>query len=423
MQRKPYFEIVLVVLGTLLYFLANIHRVAVPGAIFDELLFDIQSSAQAITALGSIYMYSYAFGQLIVGVLVARYGGFRVVTFGAVLFFIGSLLFSYSVALPLLFISRLLIGLGSASFYLGLINELRKLVSHKNFGVILSLILLIGYTGGIVANAPLVLCVHKLGWKDTFFIAGAFAAVVSVLFCIICKTVKPDKTDTSVRLNFDLFKLTFTNKKNIYLYSFACLNYGLYYVIQTVIGKKFLEDFCNFTSLKAAVVMSVMALLYAVAGSLIAFFSKISLNKRTIFLKLSGICSLIVFGFILLSVCLNIQSPLICFGFCVIAFGASLSPILIPLLHDYNDVRVASTAVSVMTCGFFVVVAVLGGIIGVCLDNFSSQGLSYVAIFTVLFIVSLVSIYNVFKVEESKKTLRYIEHIHYMKEHGLIENN
>ena len=430
MNRKPWAEIVLVVLGSILYFMANLHRVAVPGAMFDVLSHDLQATAQAVTALGSIFMYSYAIGQLVIGVLIARFGGFRVVTIGSLLFFLGSLLFPFANSLSLLYVSRLLIGLGSASFYLGMINETRRLVPKKNFGVVLSLILFVGYLGGIVANAPLVVCMHNLGWRQSFLIAGVVTAILSLLFVLTDKTVKHVPVDKTVHMDFELFKATFTNKKNLVLYAFACFNYGLYYVIQTVIGKKFLEDFCLMPVMTAATILSVMGLLYAVAGSAIAFMSKASLNRRTIFLRISSFNTLLVFGLTLLCVCLDVRSPLIAVGFCTISFGASLSPLLVPLLHDYNGQKVANTAISVMTCGFYLVVAVLGSVVGFCLDYFShmrvensyaAHSSAYISIFAILFLLSVISFIFVFRIEESKKTLRLIQHIHYVREHETDE--
>ncbi len=426
MNRKPWAEICLVILGSVLYFMANLQRVAVPGAMFDTLTHDLQTTAQAVTSLGSVFMYSYALGQLVIGVLIARFGGFRVVTIGSVLFFIGSLLFPFAHSLPVLYISRLLIGLGSASFYLGMINETRRLVPKKNFGVVLSLILLIGYLGGIVANAPLVVCMHALGWRESFVIAGGITTMLALLFICIDKTVKHVEIDKSIHMDFELFKVTFSNKKNLVLYAFACFNYGLYYVIQTVIGKKFLEDFCLMPVMTAATVLSVMGLMYAIAGSILAFISKASLNRRTVFLKISSFNTLCVFGFILICVCFDIKTPLIAVGFCTISFGASLSPLLVPLLHDYNGQKVANTAVSVMTCGFYIVVAVLGSIVGFCLDHFShlrvegsyiAHNSAYLSIFSILFVLAVISFINVFKIEESKKTLRLIQHVNYVKEH------
>ncbi|MCD8378476.1 MAG: MFS transporter, partial [Candidatus Gastranaerophilales bacterium] len=425
MRRIPVAEISLVILGSLLYFGANIQRVAVPGAMFDVLQHDLNTTAQCITSLGASFMYIYALSQLVVGLLIARFGGFRVITAGSVLFLIGSILFPFSKSLPLLYFSRVLIGFGSATFYIGLINETRRLVPKKNFGIVLSLILLIGYLGGIIANAPLVICIRNMGWRETFIITGIATAVICGLFITIDKTIQHTPVDKSVHMDLELFKETFKNKKNLNLYSFACLNYGLYYVVQTVIGKKFLEDFCLMPTMTAATVLSIMGALYAVSGSILAFMSKAALNRRTIFLRISSLNTLFVFLAILVCLFLNIRTPVIGFLFCTIAFGASLSPLLVPLLHDLNGPKVSNTAVSVMTCGFYLAVGILGNITGYFLDLFTpainSTGHlvysinSYIAIFIVASILALYSFINVFKIEESAKTKRLITHIEYVK--------
>lgn len=442
MKKIPIAEIILVILGSILYFTANIQRVAVPGAIFDVLQRDLHTTAQCVTDLGSYFMYIYAISQLVIGVLIARYGGFRIVTIGSVLFFAGSLLFPFSQTLPLLYFSRVLVGLGSATFYLGMINETRRIVPKKNFGVVLSLILLIGYLGGIVANAPLIVCMKNLNWhftmlgtestawRETFLIVGIATTVISLGFIIIKCLIPKRPVDRTVNLDFELFKSTFANKKNYSLYAFACFNYGLYYVVQTVWGKKFLEDFFHMPELTAAIVLSTMGALYAIAGSVIAFISKAALNRRTIFLRISGLNTLIVFVSILVITCCNIKTEwvgyLVGFFFCTISFGASLSPLLVPLLHDYNGSRVANTSVSIMTSGFYFVVAILGSISGYFLDVFTPvnsefhSDTSYIAIFILMAVLALISFVNVFKIEESQKTLRLISHLNYLKEK---ENN
>ena len=79
-----------------------------------------------------------------------------------------------------------------------------------------------------------------------------------------------------------------------------------------------------------------------------------------------------------------------------------------------------------MTCGFYLVVAVLGSIVGFCLDYFChinsdigyiTNNSAYISIFSILFVLSVISFVSVFKIEESRKTLRLIQHINYIKEH------
>ena len=125
--------LIILLIATFFYFIANFQRIAIPGAIFDVLTNDLSVSAFYVTAFGAVYMYIYAFSQLITGVLVDRFGGFRVILAGAIILFIGCLLFPLTSNLPVMYLSRALVGVGSSTFYLSIIRELKNVCSDKNF--------------------------------------------------------------------------------------------------------------------------------------------------------------------------------------------------------------------------------------------------------------------------------------------------
>ena len=117
MKRKSVGIIsILILLGTVFYFFANFQRIAIPGAIFDNLQRELKVSAPYITAFGAIYMYLYAFNQLVIGILVDRFGGFRVILSGGIILALGAFLFPFSDNLTLMYFSRALVGLGSSTF-------------------------------------------------------------------------------------------------------------------------------------------------------------------------------------------------------------------------------------------------------------------------------------------------------------------
>ena len=97
----------LILLGTLFYFVANFQRIAVPGAIFDVLEQELRVGAPEITAFGAIYMYVYAFTQLLNGVFVDRYGGYKVMLVGAVIMGLGCIIFPLTSNLSALYIRKL----------------------------------------------------------------------------------------------------------------------------------------------------------------------------------------------------------------------------------------------------------------------------------------------------------------------------
>ncbi len=424
MKKGHLIQLFLIIIATLLYLMANIQRVAVPGAIFDTLQQSLMTNASAITALGASFMYIYAASQLIVGLLVSKYGGFRVITCGALIFAVGGLIFPAADSIWILYLSRALVGLGSAAFYLGIIQETKNTVSQNNFGIALSIILFIGYFGGIIANAPLVIGVNKIGWRNVFFVVGVLALVLTIMFILLKLFIPKPQTNKNIKLSFDIYKSVLSKKENLILYGFGCLNYGIYYLLQTVIGKKFLEDFCGMKLIYAAIILSVMGALYAIAGPVLASLCKMFLNRRTIFLKIAALNTFASIIIIILCLIFNIKTPLISILFCTMSFFACLSPLLIPLIHDINGQKDSSVAVCIMTSCFYFVVAILGNITGHVLNFFKPSVINginvysnpaYLVIFFIMLALSLVSTLCVFKMKESKKTMRFLKMCRYME--------
>jgi hypothetical protein len=162
-----------------------------------------------------------------------------------------------------------------------------------------------------------------------------------------------------------------------------------------------------------------MGFLYAISGSIIAFMSKMTLSRRTIYLRIASINTLFTFFTIFVCILFNVKTPVIpCILFCTIAFWASLSPLLVPLLHDINGEKTSSTAVSILSCGYYIVVGLLGNFVGFCLDLFKNNN-AYTAIFAVCVLVAAAASILVFKIEESAKTKRILS---YFEHHGKVEH-
>lgn len=396
-------QIILILLGVLFYFFANFQRIAIPGAIFDLLQHELAVSAPYITAFGAMFMYIYAFNQLIIGVLVDRYGGLRVMLAGGIILGLGALLFPLSSYLPLMYFSRALVGLGGSMFYLSLIREIKECVSEKDFGIAISVMLFIGYTGGIAANAPFVMAMKYMSWREILVILAAVMLLAVLVFAILLSKIKLSPVNKSVKMRTLPFRLVLHKKHNRNLFSFACCNFGISYAIQTIIGKKFLEDFCLMTSSKAAIVLSIMAIVAAVFNIVNASLCKICHNHRVIFLKLASVITFVSLLTICVLLMCNIRTGFIAFIFCVLAANASLTSLLVPVLHLTNRKMVSSTAVSIMNFCFFTMVGFLGTAMGFLLNIFPPQKVgnvqvysnySYLAVFGLFFLISVFELYK-----------------------------
>ncbi len=409
LNKGMFVKIFLIFLGTLFYFFANFQRMAVPGAIFDLLEQELRVTAPYITAFGAIYMYVYAINQLINGILVDRYGGYRVMLGGGLILTLGAVLFPLSSNLFIMYLSRGLIGLGSSTFYLSIIKELRNIVSEKNFGMAISIMLFLGYTGGIFANAPFVFAMQHATWREILLTLACVSLIGVIIFALLIPKVELPKINKNVKLRLLPFRLVLHKRHNRNLFSFACCNFAICYTIQTIIGKKFLEDFCLMSVHKSALVLSGMAIIAALFNIVNAYVCKLGHNHRVRFLKNA---SFITFGSLLL-ICIALifdyKTDFIAAIFFVLAANASLTSILVPVLHLTNRKMISGTAVSIMNFCFFTMVGILGTLTGFLLNIFepSKNGdtimysnNAYLLVFGLFFILSVFEMYKAMKMSD-----------------------
>ena len=410
MKNKSFvLHLSLIVLGTLFYFIANFQRIAVPGAVFDVLEQELSVGAPQITAFGAIFMYIYAFTQLLNGVFVDRYGGYRVMFVGGLIMGIGCILFPITTNLSLMYFARALLGLGGSMFYLSLIKELGLLFNEKDFGIALSVMLFIGYAGGIAANAPFVYAMKILSWREILLIIAGIVVISLVAYLLVFPKVKIPQVNRQVGLRALPFKLVLHKGHNRDLFTFACCNFGISYVIQTVIGKKFLEDFCQITSGKAAVILSIMAIVAAVSNIINAALCKFYDNHRVRFLKGASVVTFVSLFVICLMVWFDIKTMFIAFIFCVLAGNASLSALIVPVLHQTNRKMISGTAVSILNFSFFLMVGLLGSATGYILNVFEPTRIgsvlvysnkSYLLLFGVFLALSIYEMYRAAKLSD-----------------------
>lgn len=354
-----------------MYALANIQRVAIPGAVFNQLQMRLGVSSLYITALGSSFMYVYAVCQLLIGFIVGRFGGVRTIIWGSVIFCTGSVLFAFIPGLPLLYFARLLIGLGASTFYLSLIHEILR-IFKKNSTLAVSFVILIGYGGAVIANAPFTAAVNHWGLSPVLFFLAGLSVIVAFLFFMFGISLHLPATQ-SVNLRLEPFLSVLKVRHNRFVFLFSGINWGVYYVVQTVIGKKFLEDMEIFTETQASWLLSCMGVISALAGFLFALISRLMGNRRQNFCRLAGMVCLAVSLLECILILFNIHSKFMGLLFLILSMTASISAILIPLLKETNIPRLVPYAVAMMNFCFYIAVAVFGNLSGLLQNLFPTK--------------------------------------------------
>ncbi len=407
LQRPPLRLRLLLCCGTLLYFFMNFQRAVVPGPLFNELQAALQAPASSITALSSSFMYVYAFCHLITGLMADRYGGFRVLKVCGFIFCLGSLLFPYSRSLATMFTCRFLIGLGASGIYLSLVKEISRLYPNTLAGI-LGVVIFIGYIGCIAANSPFQALTHYLSWQTGLkLVAMASFGVLAVTIALlrgIPQTKNPD-----VPLNLSPFVQLLHNSHNRKVLTFFSLTFSIYFVMQTILGKKFLQDFYGMSPVAAGWILTLMSVLATLANlftpGLRAHFG----HRSRFIIRWAGALCIISVVSLSISVCYNIRNA--AFGGCLLtmSLAAGISPIIAVVFRDTNPPQLFSTIISFLNFLCFFLVALMGNLLGFLMDQWAPkrQGelliygrSSYLAVLIVLILLAIIALWHCLHIRE-----------------------
>jgi MFS family permease len=153
-------------------------RVA-PAVMTDELMGDFGISAAGLGNLSAFYFYSYVAMQVPTGLLADRWGPRRLLSLGAFVAGLGTLLFALAHEILWAGTGRLLIGGSVAVAFVGLLKVAGNWFPPRQFALVSGLALFTGIVGAVFAGPPLRLLMTWYSWRS--IIAGS--AVFTFLIC------------------------------------------------------------------------------------------------------------------------------------------------------------------------------------------------------------------------------------------------
>lgn len=356
----------------LIYCLAYFQRTGIPGTIFDELQHEFALSASAVTALGSIFIYVYAGMQLMAGMAADRYGGRRTLLFGGAVMCVGAVLFPCARSTAMLFASRVLIGFGTSFVYLSIVKEVDTLFAPRHFPGLLGLAMLASYTGAIAATLPFEQAVHRFGWRGTLLgVAGLSLAAVAVVWVVLRRLKQAPARRGGVPLG--LVSGVLRNRASWPLLVCGLINFPVLFVIQGVLGKKFLQDAVGLSSAQAAAFVLVMASvcgLSAVCGGPV-----LRLTRQRRKPVIVGSTGAILLSTVLMLVAVLAAAPGWVFltGYVLLALSIVGSPATSATMKEINRPDAVAVTISVLNTAAYLGVGILSNAAGAILDAFGSH--------------------------------------------------
>jgi MFS family permease len=133
-----------------------------------------------------MYFYIYALMQLPTGVLADTLGPRRVLTAGALIAGLGSVLFGAAPSWPVAAAGRALVGLGVSVAFVCLLKLNANWFEERRFATATGLANVVGICGALAATAPLAWLITLVSWRGVFvFIGLASVALAFVTWRVV----------------------------------------------------------------------------------------------------------------------------------------------------------------------------------------------------------------------------------------------
>lgn len=238
---------------------------------------DFNATAADLGNAVGAYDYIYAPMQIVVGLLLDRFGAKRLLILACAVCATGTFFFSQASDLTTIALARLLMGFGSSFAYVSTLYLATIWFPQRRIALVTGFTCSLGVLGEVFEN-PLSLAVSTYGWRTATFVL----AWIGVAICFFLVTIIPSEAKSPFRLtNNDELHLSFRKRlwsvaksRQVWLISFVVLTLYLpLSVFGELWGPPFLTELFGTDNSKATLLTSVIFISWAISGTTIGWLS------------------------------------------------------------------------------------------------------------------------------------------------------
>lgn len=165
-----------------------------PSVMTPELMRAYKLDGAGVGNLSAFYYHAYVPMQIVVGLLMDRYGPRRLLTVACLLCAIGIYLFACCTQLGIAQIGRFMVGFGSAFAFVGAIKLATIWLPPNRFALLSGIIMCLGMIGAMTGDFLLRTMVDAIGWKTACYGSAFFGAILSVILWSFIRDRNPANT-------------------------------------------------------------------------------------------------------------------------------------------------------------------------------------------------------------------------------------
>ncbi|MEQ6375625.1 MFS transporter [Bacillaceae bacterium S4-13-56] len=400
-----------VVFGSVLftYLLMSSQRTA-PGLITDQLMVDFGVTASIIGLVTSVQFFVYTALQIPMGVLADRYGPNFFLIIGAILTGLGIIIYSNSTHIIVLFLARILTGIGDATIWVNMVSIMSQWLNRKEFIRLIGVAGMAGSLGFLLATLPVSTMIVWFGWRNVFLFGGVLLSLFGILLYFVLikkpKQLFPEvfvvEKELQREKTFDLLRKVLSNRQPWAL--FFC-HFGIVGGYIGFIGSWAVPygiDVYRMTRTNASQLIMISLLGALIGAPLISWVSsKLENIKKPylIFYLITILCWLAILLF-------NGKPPLYLLFtlFFVMGFSFGANSLTFAFVRQYFPIKESGIVTGIANTGGFLSAVLLPSVFGYILDYFHSVSGSmidgYYNGFVTPFLFSIIGLFGLISMKE-----------------------
>ncbi len=357
-------------LAALFYFYEYILRIA-PSVMTQQVMVTYHLNARTFGNLSAYFYYIYAPLQLVVGMLIDRYGPRRLLTAAVLICSLGSFLYASTHSLVVAEIGRLLMGLGSAFAFVGVLKLATIWLPSNRLALVSGATVAAGMLGGVLGDHILTTLVAHQGWKLTWY----FIAMIGLILTLAIFLVIRDHNHPSCRVDCEpaprfreICSGCWQLMKNKYIWLNGLIGLLLYLPVSGFAEAwqiPFLRQTARYTHSQAAMATSMVFLGWAVGAPIIGWISD-TIKQRRLPITIAATAAAILLAYVIyvphISRSLG-YSLLFVFG-----FFSSAQAIAFPISREISPNVFTATAIA-LTNAIIMLSGISVWIIGTLLES------------------------------------------------------
>jgi sugar phosphate permease len=346
-QKATYWAWVICGLGAIYYCYEYFLRIT-PSVITPELMRTYNLTGAEVGNLSAFYYHAYMPMQILVGLLMDRFGPRRLLTLACLLCAIGTYMFAGTHSLTIAMIGRFLVGFGSAFAFVGALKLATIWLPPNRFALVSGIITCLGMLGAMAGDIVLRRLVDVTGWQATIYASAAAGVVLAVILWAVIRDVNPQHSSSHAHVTHFRELMTglwgAVKNKQIWLSSFIGF---LLYISLSAFGEMwgipYLEQAHGLSKTQAASANAMIFLGWAVGAPFWGWFSDF-VERRRLLLIVSSTAATVLACVMLYISGLSLFST--CILLFLLGFFTSSEILVFAICREVSSIKIVGTAVA-----------------------------------------------------------------------------